>query len=39
VEYGGIMDACVITLLPVLVVFLMFRTRIIEGVAYTGMKT
>ncbi len=39
VEYGGIMAACVITLLPVLVVFLMFRTRIIEGVAYTGMKT
>jgi len=38
VDYGGIMAACVITLLPVLVVFLMFRTRIIEGVAFTGMK-
>jgi len=39
VEYGGIMAACVITLLPVLVVFLIFRTRIIEGIAMTGMKS
>jgi len=38
VDYGGIMAACVITLLPVLIVFLIFRTRIIEGVAFTGMK-
>ena len=38
VDYGGIMAACVITLLPVLVVFLIFRTRIIEGVAFTGIK-
>jgi ABC-type glycerol-3-phosphate transport system permease component len=38
VDYGGIMAACVITLLPVLGVFLAFRTRIIEGVAFTGMK-
>jgi multiple sugar transport system permease protein len=38
VDYGGIMAACMITLLPVLVVFLAFRTRIIEGVAFTGMK-
>jgi multiple sugar transport system permease protein len=38
VDYGGIMAACVITLLPVLVVFLLFRTRIIEGVAFSGMK-
>ena len=38
VDYGGIMAACVITLLPVLVVFLAFRTRIIEGVAFAGMK-
>lgn len=38
VDYGGIMAACVITLLPVLAVFLTFRTRIIEGVAFTGMK-
>jgi multiple sugar transport system permease protein len=38
VDYGGVMAACVITLLPVLVVFLIFRTRIIEGVAFTGMK-
>lgn len=38
-EYGGIMAATVVTILPVLLVFLMFRTRIIDGVAYTGMKT
>jgi ABC-type glycerol-3-phosphate transport system permease component len=38
VDYGGIMAACIITLLPVLAVFLMFRTKIIEGVAFTGMK-
>jgi len=38
VDYGGIMAACMITLLPVLGVFLAFRTRIIEGVAFTGMK-
>ena len=37
--YGGIMAACVVTLLPVLIVFLAFRTQIIEGVAFTGMKT
>jgi ABC-type glycerol-3-phosphate transport system permease component len=38
VDYGGIMAACMITLLPVLAIFLIFRTRIIEGVAFTGMK-
>jgi len=38
-EYGGIMAACVVTLVPVLAVFLAFRTRIIEGIAFTGMKT
>jgi ABC-type glycerol-3-phosphate transport system permease component len=38
VDYGGIMAACILTLLPVLVVFLAFRTRIIEGIAFTGLK-
>ncbi len=38
VDYGGIMAATTLTILPVLVVFLVFRTRIIEGVATTGMK-
>ncbi len=38
VDYGGIMAACVITVLPVLTVFLIFRTRIIEGVATSGLK-
>ncbi len=37
-EYGGIMAATIVTIIPVLVVFLLFRTRIIEGVAFTGMK-
>lgn len=37
--YGGIMAACVVTILPVLLVFLAFRTQIIEGIAFTGMKT
>lgn len=39
VEYGGTMAASVVTLLPVLVFFLVFRTRIIESVAFTGMKS
>lgn len=39
VDYGGIMAACVVTILPVLVVFLLFRTRIIEGVSFTGLKS
>ena len=38
VDSGGVLAACRITLLPVLGVFLAFRTRIIEGVAFTGMK-
>jgi ABC-type glycerol-3-phosphate transport system permease component len=38
VDYGGIMAACVITMLPVLIVFVIFRTRIIEGVATSGLK-
>lgn len=38
VDYGGIMAACVITMLPVLIVFIIFRTRIIEGVATSGLK-
>ncbi|HET8524179.1 MAG TPA: carbohydrate ABC transporter permease [Thermomicrobiales bacterium] len=38
VDYGGIMAACVITVLPVLIVFMIFRTRIIEGVATSGLK-
>jgi ABC-type glycerol-3-phosphate transport system permease component len=38
VDYGGIMAATTLTILPVLIVFLVFRTQIIEGVATTGMK-
>lgn len=37
-QYGGIMAACVITILPVLIFFLVFRTRIIKGVSVTGLK-
>ena len=39
VDYGGIMAACVATIMPVLIVFLLFRTRIIEGVSFTGLKS
>jgi ABC-type glycerol-3-phosphate transport system permease component len=35
---GGIVAAFMITLLPVLAVFLAFRTRTIEGVPFTGIK-
>ncbi len=38
VDYGGIMAAYVVTVLPVLVVFLIFRTQIIEGMSFTGVK-
>jgi ABC-type glycerol-3-phosphate transport system permease component len=37
-DYGGVMAAAVVTILPVLVVFLFFRRQIIEGVATTGIK-
>lgn len=37
-DYGGIMAACVITVLPILIFFLIFRRRIIEGVSLTGLK-
>jgi multiple sugar transport system permease protein len=38
IDYGGIMAACLITLLPVSGVFLAFQARIIEGVAFMGMR-
>lgn len=38
VDYGGVMAATVTTLLPVLLFFLVFRRRIIQGIATTGMK-
>ncbi|MBE0477580.1 carbohydrate ABC transporter permease [Candidatus Aerophobetes bacterium] len=37
-DYGGTMAACVITFVPVLIVFIIFRRRIIQGVSLTGMK-
>ena len=37
-EYGGTMAATTLSLLPVLVVFLIFRTQIIEGISYSGVK-
>lgn len=37
-QYGGIMAACVITILPVLIFFLIFRTRIMKGVSSSGLK-
>ena len=38
VDYGGVMAATMVTMLPVLIFFLIFRRRIIEGIATTGMK-
>jgi ABC-type glycerol-3-phosphate transport system permease component len=38
VDYGGVFAATVITLLPVLTVFLIFRRNIIQGISTTGMK-
>lgn len=38
VEYGLLMAASVLTLLPVIVFFLMIQRRFVEGVATTGIK-
>lgn len=38
IEYGPIMAGSVISLLPILVVFLVLRRQIIDSVALTGMK-
>ena len=37
-DYGGMMAASVITFLPPLIFFIIFRTRIIESIAQTGTK-
>jgi len=37
-DYGGMMAAAVITCIPALLFFCIFRTKIIEGIAYTGSK-
>jgi multiple sugar transport system permease protein len=38
VEYGPLMAGSVISLLPILLIFLVLRNQIIESVAMTGMK-
>ncbi len=38
VEYGPLMAGSVISLLPILVIFILLRRQIIESVAMTGMK-
>ena len=38
VDYGGVFAATIIALLPVLIVFLLFRRNIIQGITTTGMK-
>ena len=38
IDYGGTMSATVITMLPVMLFFLVFRRKIIDGIATTGMK-
>ena len=37
-SYGKLMAGSVLSVLPMLVVFLILRRRIIESVALTGMK-
>jgi len=37
-EYGLIMAGSVITLIPVVVVFLLLQKNFVEGVASTGIK-
>ena len=37
-DYGGMMAAAILTCLPMLLFFIIFRTKIIEGIAYTGSK-
>jgi multiple sugar transport system permease protein len=38
VEYGLLMAAAVLALLPVIVFFLLIQRRFVEGVATTGIK-
>ncbi len=38
IEYGPMMAACMITILPLLIIFIIFRRRIIESFAISGMK-
>lgn len=38
VDYGGVFAATNTTLLPLLIVFLVFRRNIIQGISTTGMK-
>jgi ABC-type glycerol-3-phosphate transport system permease component len=38
VEYGPLMAGSVISLLPILVIFMVLKDQIIESVAMTGMK-
>ena len=38
VDYGGVFAATNITMLPLLIVFLLFRRNIIQGISTTGMK-
>lgn len=38
VDYGGVMAATLASMAPVLLVFILFRRHIIQGIASTGMK-
>jgi len=38
IDYGVMMAGCAVALVPCLVLFLIFRSRIMEGIAMTGIK-
>jgi ABC-type glycerol-3-phosphate transport system permease component len=38
VDYGLVMAATTLTVLPVIILFLFFQRQIIEGIAISGMK-
>ena len=37
-EYGLIMAASVVSLIPVIVVFLIFQKKFVQGIATSGLK-
>ena len=38
VDYGSITAGSVVSILPIITVFAIFRRNIIEGVTFTGLK-
>jgi multiple sugar transport system permease protein/raffinose/stachyose/melibiose transport system permease protein len=38
VNYGGLFAATAVTILPVLIIYLFFQKRFVEGVSMSGIK-